>query len=85
VAGNSSSGCNWAEPFDARVWAVESAGGWGHHLAQQLLAAVEDVLDVLPATLAARARLMGSGRSNKSRRIGGTRTSAGRNSSAAES
>jgi transposase len=54
----------WAEPHPERVWAVESAGGWGYLLSQQLLAAGEDVLDV-PATLAARVRLLGSGRSNK--------------------
>ena len=54
----------WAEPFEVRTWAVESAGGWGYLLSQQLAAAGEEVLDV-PATLAARVRLLGSGRSNK--------------------
>jgi hypothetical protein len=54
----------WAEPYSDRAWAVESAGGWGYLLSQQLLAAGEEVLDV-PATLAARVRLLGSGRSNK--------------------
>jgi transposase len=54
----------WAGPHPERVWAVESAGGWGYLLSQQLVAAGEEVLDV-PATLAARVRLLGSGRSNK--------------------
>ena len=54
----------WAERFDERIWAVEGAGGVGYLLAQQLVAAGERVLDV-PATLAARVRVLGSGRSNK--------------------
>jgi transposase len=54
----------WAAPFDERVWAVESAGGLGYLLSQQLVAAGEEVLDV-PATLAARVRVLGTGRSNK--------------------
>ena len=43
---------------------MEGAGGVGYLLAQQLVAAGERVLDV-PATLAARVRVLGSGRSNK--------------------
>src|SRR4051794_19730456 len=54
----------WAEPFRERTWAIESAGGLGYLLSQQLLAAGETVLDV-PATLAARVRLLGTGHSNK--------------------
>src|SRR6266496_2069609 len=54
----------WAARFDARIWAVEGAGGVGYLVAQQLVAAGERVLDV-PATLAARVRVLGSGRSNK--------------------
>ena len=54
----------WAEPFEKRTWAVEAAGGWGYLVSQQLAAAGEEVFDV-PATLAARVRLLGSGRSNK--------------------
>jgi transposase len=54
----------WAAGFGERTWAVESAGGVGYLLAQQLVAAGERVLDV-PATLPARARLLASGRSNK--------------------
>jgi hypothetical protein len=40
----------WAEPFHAWTWAIESAGGLGYLLAQQLVAAGETVVDV-PATL----------------------------------
>ena len=54
----------WAEPFAKRTWAIESAGGLGYLLAQQLVAAGEDVVDV-PATLASRVRVLGSGRSDK--------------------
>jgi transposase len=54
----------WAAPFDDRTWAVESAGGLGYLLSQQLVAAGETVVDV-PATLAARVRLLGSGRGSK--------------------
>ena len=54
----------WAHGFPQRRWAVESAGGLGYLLAQQLLAAGEDVVDV-PPTLAARVRVLGSGRSQK--------------------
>ena len=55
---------SWAAPFTERTWAIESAGGLGYLLAQQLLAAGEEVLDV-PATLASRVRVLGSGRSKK--------------------
>jgi transposase len=54
----------WAAGFAERTWAVEGAGGVGYLLAQQLVAAGERVLDV-PATLAARVRVLGTGRSNK--------------------
>ena len=54
----------FAEPFGARTWAIESAGGLGYLVAQQLVAAGEDVVDV-PPTLAARVRLLGSGRGSK--------------------
>jgi hypothetical protein len=36
----------WAEPFEKRTWAIESVGGTGYLLAQQLVAHGEDVLDV---------------------------------------
>jgi transposase len=55
---------SWAEPFEKRTWAIESASGLGYLLAQQLVAAGETVVDV-PATLASRARLLATGRSNK--------------------
>ena len=54
----------WAEPLGERTWAVESAGGLGYLLSQQLVEAGERVLDV-PATLASRFRVLGTGRSNK--------------------
>jgi len=54
----------WAAAWPERTWAVEGAGGLGHLLAQQLLAAGETVLDVQPK-LGARVRLLSAGRSNK--------------------
>jgi transposase len=54
----------WAEPFPTRTWAIEGADGMGYLLAQQLIATGEHVLNV-PATLAARTRLLGSGRTSK--------------------
>lgn len=54
----------WAERFPDRRWAVESANGHGYLLAQQLVAAGEHVVDV-PSTLASRARVLDSKRSQK--------------------
>jgi len=54
----------WAIDFPERCWAIESANGLGFLLAQQLLAAGEDVVDV-PPTLAARVRVLGSGKTQK--------------------
>ncbi len=54
----------WAERFPKRSWAIESANGLGYLLAQQLVAAGEHVVDV-PATLAARVRVLGSTKSQK--------------------
>ena len=51
----------WAADWPQRTWAVEGAGGTGHLLAQQLLAAGERVLDVQPR-LGARVRLLAAGR-----------------------
>ncbi len=51
----------WAAAWPQRTWAVEGAGGLGHLLAQQLVAAGERVLDVQPK-LAARVRLLAAGR-----------------------
>jgi transposase len=55
---------DWAASFETRTWAIESAGGLGYLLAQQLVAAGETVVDV-PATLASRVRVLATGRSNK--------------------
>ena len=54
----------WAAAWPERTWAVEGAGGLGHLLAQQLIAAGERVLDVQPK-LAARVRLLQAGDTNK--------------------
>ena len=55
---------DWAQSFEKRTWAIESVGGMGYLLAQQLVARGEDVLDV-PATLASRIRVLATDRSNK--------------------
>jgi hypothetical protein len=54
----------WAVEFGERVWAVESAGGLGYFLGQQLVGAGEQVLDV-PATLASRVRTLSTTKSQK--------------------
>ena len=54
----------WADGVSPRMWAVECAGGLGYLLSQQLVAAGETVLDV-PATLASRVRVLGTGQSTK--------------------
>jgi transposase len=54
----------WAERFPARTWAVENATGLGYLLAQQLVGAGEQVLDVQPK-LAARVRLLATESTNK--------------------
>ena len=54
----------WAAAWPERTWAVEGAGGTGHLLAQQLVAAGERVLDVQPK-LGARVRLLAAGDTNK--------------------
>ena len=54
----------WAIDFPERRWAIESANGLGFLLAQQLVAAGQDVVDVPPA-LAARVRVLGSGKTQK--------------------
>jgi transposase len=54
----------WAAAWPERTWAVEGAGGLGHLLAQQLVAAGERVLDVQPK-LAARVRLLDAGATGK--------------------
>src|SRR5262245_27920686 len=57
---------SWAQRLadSDRTWAIESAGGLGYLLAQQLLAAGEVVVDI-PALLAARVRVLSSGHSDK--------------------
>jgi len=54
----------WAAPFPERTWAIESAGGLGYLLAQQLVDAGEHVVDV-PVTLASRVRVLDTRKSNK--------------------
>ena len=54
----------WADGIKPRTWAVECAGGMGYLLSQQLVAAGETVVDV-PATLASRVRVLGTGQSMK--------------------
>jgi transposase len=54
----------WASGYPDRAWAVESARGLGYLVSQQLVAAGERVIDV-PAMLASRVRLLGSGKSQK--------------------
>jgi transposase len=55
---------SWATGFMPRRWAVEGATGTGALLAQQLVAAGEQVLDV-PPKLAARVRLLDNNHSDK--------------------
>jgi hypothetical protein len=54
----------WAAGWPERAWAVEGADGLGRLLAQQLVTAGEQVLDV-PPKLAARVRLLQAGATNK--------------------
>jgi transposase len=54
----------WAATWPQRRWAVEGASGLGRGIAQRLVAAGEPVVDV-PAKLAARARLLGTGSARK--------------------
>jgi transposase len=54
----------WGAAWPQRTWAIEGAGGLGHLLAQQLLGAGEQVLDV-PPKLGARVRLLAAGDVNK--------------------
>jgi transposase len=55
---------SWATGFMPRLWAVEGATGTGALLAQQLVAAGEQVVDV-PPKLAARVRLLDNDHSDK--------------------
>ena len=66
--GTDTAGCRQllqaARQWPQRVWAVEGASGIGRPVAQRLLADGERVLDV-PAKLAARARVSGTGQGRK--------------------
>ena len=63
-AGQAGKLIGWAAAWPQRTWAVEGAGGLGHLLAQQLVAAGERVLNVQPK-LASRMRLLQAGDTNK--------------------
>ena len=54
----------YVKAWPRRVWAVEGANGAGRPLAQRLVAAGEQVVDV-PAKLAARVRLFDTGHNRK--------------------
>lgn len=55
---------NYTKSWPNRVWAVEAANGAGRPLAQRLLEAGEQVIDV-PAKLAARVRILDTGHNRK--------------------
>src|SRR3954467_5825727 len=61
---------NYAKAWSDRVWAVEGANGTGRPLAQRLLEAGEQVVDV-PAKLAARVRLFDTGHNRKTDALDG--------------
>ncbi len=63
----------WAKRFPERRWAVEGAGGIGRPLAQKLLAAGEQVVDV-PPKLSARVRVLSTGNARKNDRLDATFT-----------
>jgi transposase len=63
-AGQAGKLIGWAAAWPERTWAVEGAAGLGRLLAQQLVAAGEQVLDVQPK-LASRVRLLQAGDTNK--------------------
>ncbi len=54
----------WADHLEVRSWAVESPAGLGYLVAQQLVAAGEEVVDV-PPHLAARVRVLDSASTDK--------------------
>lgn len=63
----------WAKRFPQRRWAVEGAGGIGRPLAQKLLAAGEQVVDV-PSKLSSRVRVLSTGNARKNDRLDATFT-----------
>lgn len=54
----------FAAQWPARVWAIEGCRGIGRHVAQRLIAAGEQVVDV-PAKLSARMRMFATGQGRK--------------------
>ncbi|MBZ4502936.1 IS110 family transposase [Mycobacterium avium subsp. hominissuis] len=58
----------WGQRLPDRTWAIEGAHGLGRHLAQFLVAAGENVVDV-PAFLSARVRELSRGRGRKTDEI----------------
>jgi transposase len=63
----------WAKRFPERRWAVEGAGGIGRPLAQKLLAAGQQVVDV-PPKLSSRVRVLSSGNARKNDELDATFT-----------
>jgi transposase len=63
-AGQAEGLLQWAARWPKRRWAIEGARGLGQLLAQQLIAAGEQVVDV-PPKLGARVRLLDTGQINK--------------------
>ncbi len=63
----------WAKRFPERRWAVEGAGGIGRPLAQKLLAAGEQVVDV-PPKLSSRVRVLSIGNARKNDALDATFT-----------
>jgi hypothetical protein len=62
----------WAAAWPERTWAVEGAGGLGHLLAQELVAAGERVLDVQPKLAGQQARHITSTYVTRKVRLGGS-------------
>ena len=54
----------WADRFEERTWAVESAHGLGYLLAQQLVAAGENVIDVPPVRVSSACARLGRSQKN---------------------
>ena len=56
--------CADVRGFPHRVWAIEGCGGIGRHVAQRLLAAGEEIVDV-PPKLSAKVRVYATGQGRK--------------------
>ena len=63
----------WAKRFPERRWAIEGANGLGRTLAQRLVSAEEEVVDV-PAKLSARVRVLSVGHGRKNDELDATFT-----------